>query len=68
MDVGECLIDDPRLLFGLSGWVSARKKQNNHFYLNIKNKNFIRRDNFLTIDTGLAILDIDIVGKSGFGC
>lgn len=31
-------------------------------------KKYIRRDNFLTIDTGLAILDIDIVGTSGFGC
>ncbi len=25
VDVGECLIDDPRVLFGLSGCVSARK-------------------------------------------
>jgi hypothetical protein len=31
-------------------------------------KNHLRSDNFFTIDTGLAILDIDIVGKSGFGC
>jgi hypothetical protein len=46
-----------------------KEKQNKHFifYLN-KKKNYIRRDNFLTIDTGLAILDIDIVGTSGFGC
>ncbi len=25
VDVGECLIDGPRVLFGLSGCVSARK-------------------------------------------
>ncbi len=27
VEVGECLIDDPRLLFRLSGWVSARIKK-----------------------------------------
>ncbi len=65
VDVGECLIDEPRVLFGLSGCVSARKI--NIIFL-IKMKNHLRSDNFFTIDTGLAILDIDIVGKSGFGC
>jgi hypothetical protein len=43
------------------------KKQQHQSIPEIKKKH-IRRDNFFTIETGLAILDIDIVGRSGFGC
>ncbi len=32
VDVDECLIDDPRFLVELSGWVSARKAEKELFF------------------------------------
>ena len=69
-DVGECLMDDVRFLFRLSGFVSAESKMHSFidFMLNKKTRTFIQSENFFTIETGLVIFDIDIVGKIVLGC
>lgn len=65
-EVGECRMDDPRVLFGLSGCVSARIIKS--IVIQFERWTNLRRDNFLTMDTELALLDMEIVGSNGLGC
>ena len=44
------------------------EKEINRYSIQFQRRVNLQSDNFFTMDTGLDLLDMEIVGNNGFGC